>query len=81
MKLKHLLTGLALFIGSYSFAQTESNVLLTIEDQQITVDEFMAIYNKNNVAIESADKKSIEDYLNLALHPKIQRQIVDIFSF
>lgn len=81
MNLKHILTGLALLIGSFSFAQTGGDVLLTIEDQQITVDEFMAIYNKNNVAIESADKKSIEDYLNLYLNFKLKVHEAEVQGF
>lgn len=72
MKIKHLLLGSTLFVSSLMFAQTPDNVVLTIEDQQITVDEFMAIYNKNNVEIESADKKSVEEYLELYLNFKLK---------
>jgi len=61
-------------VSSIGFAQEQSQVLLTIENQEITVEEFMAIYNKNNVEIETADKKSIEDYLNLYLNFKLKVQ-------
>jgi len=81
MKLKHVLASLALLVGSYSFAQNESDVLLTIENQQITVAEFMAIYNKNNVEIETADKKSIEDYLDLYLNFKLKVHEAEVQGF
>ena len=64
MKLNQILTGLALFIGSFGMAQNQTDVLLSIEDEQITVGEFMSIYNKNNVDIESADKKVLKIICN-----------------
>ncbi|UTW65963.1 peptidylprolyl isomerase [bacterium SCSIO 12643] len=72
MNLKHVLTGVALIASSFVVAQNEDDVLLTIEGNDITVSEFMAIYNKNNVEIESADKKSVEDYLDLYLNFKLK---------
>jgi len=72
MNLKHVLTGVALIASSFVVAQNDDDVLLTIEGNDITVSEFMAIYNKNNVEIESADKKSVEDYLDLYLNFKLK---------
>ena len=57
MKLKHILSGVALFTTSLIIAQSQEDVLLNIEDHNITVSEFMDIYNKNNVEIESVDKR------------------------
>lgn len=78
MKLKSVLAALALLVGCVGFAQEQSQVLLTIENQEITVEEFMAIYNKNNVEIETADKKSIEDYLDLYLNFKLKVQEAEV---
>ena len=72
MKLNQILTGIAIVATSISFAQNASDVLLTIEGNNITTSEFMAIYNKNNVEIQSADKKSIEEYLDLYLNFKLK---------
>ncbi len=72
MKLNKILTGIALVATSISFAQNTSEVLLTIEGNDISTSEFMAIYNKNNVEIQSADKKSIEEYLDLYLNFKLK---------
>ena len=72
MKLKHVLTSVALLATSVIFAQAQDDVLLTIEGKDVTVSEFMAIYNKNNVEIESADKKNVEDYMELYLNFKLK---------
>lgn len=71
MKLKHILTGVTILTSGFLFAQ-QNEVLLTIEGDEVTSSEFMAIYNKNNVEIESADKKSIEEYLELYLNFKLK---------
>ena len=71
MNLKHVLTGTALLVSSFLGAQN-SEVLLTIEGDDITASEFMGIYNKNNVEIQSAEKKSIEEYLELYLNFKLK---------
>jgi peptidyl-prolyl cis-trans isomerase SurA len=72
MKLKNVLIGVALITSSFLVAQNQGDVLLTIEGDEITVSEFMAIYNKNNVEIESAEKKNVEDYLDLYLNFKLK---------
>ncbi|MFW6020129.1 MAG: peptidylprolyl isomerase, partial [Bacteroidales bacterium] len=41
---------------------------LEIEDEKITVDEFMRVYKKNNQQDKSMDKKSIEDYMDLFIN-------------
>lgn len=49
-----------------------NKVLLQIGDEKVTVDEFMAVYQKNNVEGEVLDKKSIEDYLQLFINFKLK---------
>lgn len=52
--------------------QTNSDVLLTVEDEKITVDEFLYVYNKNQNLTESIEKKSIEEYLSLFINFKLK---------
>jgi len=81
MKLKHVLAGLAFIASGVLFAQSTEEVLLTIEGNTVSVSEFMAIYNKNNVEIESADKKSVEDYLQLYLNFKLKVHEAEVMGY
>lgn len=65
-----LFTVIALFSSSV-LAQGDK-VLLEIEDEKITVDEFMRVYKKNNQQENSMDKKSIEDYLDLFINFRLK---------
>ncbi len=80
MKFKHILTGFAFFASGVLLAQ-QNEVLLTIEGDEITSSEFMAIYNKNNVEIESADKKSITEYLDLYVNFKLKVHDAEVKGF
>lgn len=53
-------------------AQSGDEALLTIGNEDITVDEFMAVYQKNNVEGEVLDKKSLEEYLDLYINFKLK---------
>lgn len=64
---------LALLVGCFihgAQAQDE-RVLMTIEKDSITVDDFLAIYNKNNTSAV-VDKKSMEEYLDLFINFKLK---------
>ena len=80
MILKQIFTGLAIITSGLLIAQ-ENAVLLTIEGDEITTSEFMAIYQKNNVEIESADKKSIEEYLELYLNFKLKVHEAEVLGY
>ncbi|MBE0639300.1 MAG: peptidylprolyl isomerase [Bacteroidales bacterium] len=55
------------------FAQKDKDpVLLSIGNQNITVSEFMAVYQKNNVEGEVLDRKSLEEYLDLYINFKLK---------
>jgi len=58
----------ALFIFRLLSAQ---EILLTIDDRQITKDEFLRIYNKNS-SITSEDKKSVDEYMELFINYKLK---------
>ncbi|MCD4773391.1 MAG: peptidylprolyl isomerase [Bacteroidales bacterium] len=46
--------------------------LLTIDNEEITVGEFLNVYNKNNVQGDVIDKKSMEDYLDLFINFRLK---------
>lgn len=71
-KLRFLIVGLILLFAGTLTAQN-NQVLLSVADEDITVDEFMYIYNKNNTQRnEKADRKSIEEYLDLYINFKLK---------
>lgn len=58
---------------SFLFAQTFKNkILMTLGDKDVTVNEFMNIYEKNNINTNIIDKKSVEDYLDLYIDFKLK---------
>ena len=61
----------ALFTGIPAMlAPTGSNdpILLRVGDRAITQSDFEAVYRKNNIDMEVADPKSVEDYLELYIN-------------
>jgi peptidyl-prolyl cis-trans isomerase SurA len=52
--------------------RNDDAVLLTIGGQEITVSEFLAVYQKNNVEGEVLDRKSLEDYLELYINFRLK---------
>lgn len=50
----------------------DNRTLVTVGEEEITVDEFMYVYKKNNVQGESMDKKSVEEYLDLYVNFKLK---------
>lgn len=64
-----LLLGVTLNVNSQN---RKNPVLMTIGDQEITVEEFITVYQKNNVEGEVLDKKSLEEYLELYINFKLK---------
>ena len=63
----------ALFSTLNIFGQAKGDeVLLTIEDETVTVDEFMRVYNKNNPVDSMVDRKDLEDYLQLYINFRLK---------
>lgn len=53
-------------VNSFVFAQSKEEVLMTVGNDKVTVDDFLNVYRKNNNKESSIiDKKALEDYLNL----------------
>jgi len=64
-----LFAGLAL--SAYAFSQQKDQVLMKINNKDITRSEFEYIYNKNNSNNE-LDKKSLDEYVNLFVNFKLK---------
>ncbi|MDT8393325.1 MAG: peptidylprolyl isomerase [Bacteroidales bacterium] len=64
---------LAACIQLSAWTQSEDNrVLISIGDEDITVSEFLNVYQKNNVNTDLADKKSMEEYLELYVNFRLK---------
>ena len=61
----------SLLFAASGFAQTDPT-LLTIDGKAITKSEFEAVYKKNNGKDMSAEKKSVNDYLDLFVNFKLK---------
>ena len=75
MKMKAILIFLFLFIGIGLTLKSQVNnddVLLTIAGKNITVGEFMSIYQKNNPKGGSIDKKNLDEYIDLYINFKLK---------
>jgi len=58
-----------------NFAQDQpknTDALITINKEEISVDEFMNVYNKNIQLIEDEDQKGIDNYLELFINYKLK---------
>lgn len=56
-----------------AWTQSEDNrVLISVGDEDISVSEFLNVYQKNNVNTDLADKKSMEEYLQLYINFRLK---------
>lgn len=67
-----ILLKLLFVVVTLSVAQNSQEVLLTIEDEKVTSDEFLRIYNKNNNIENQIDPKTIDEYLELFINFKLK---------
>lgn len=72
-KKSFLLIALSIAIGTNLYAQEKKDaVILTIAGENISKGEFERVFKKNNTKETSADKKSVNDYLNLYINYKLK---------
>lgn len=70
-KLKCIILPLLLF-SAHVFGQAgEDKILMTIQDRQVTLDEFERIYNKNNSST-ALEQQTVEEYLDLFINFKLK---------
>ncbi len=68
MKRKLFNASLTLFFGIFSlsvFSQSVDPVLLQVANEKITKNEFIKVFEKNNIKSEKPDNKALEEYLEL----------------
>ena len=73
VNMKKLLVLLAILMPTLLFAQGwKSKTLMTLGDTKISAEEFMEVYEKNNVKSEVLDKKSVDEYLDMYINFKLK---------
>jgi peptidyl-prolyl cis-trans isomerase SurA len=72
MKKICLLICSVLVVLNLSAQESNDQVLLTINDQKITKEEFQRIYNKNKKNLSTGEITSVEDYLDLFINFKLK---------
>ncbi|MBN2775440.1 MAG: peptidylprolyl isomerase [Prolixibacteraceae bacterium] len=71
--MRRLVSFFVLFSIAFSIAAQKNEVILTIEGQQFTKDEFVRIYKKNNsTLLEDSDKKTPEGYMDLFINFRLK---------
>ncbi|MEN8224185.1 MAG: peptidylprolyl isomerase [Bacteroidota bacterium] len=72
---RHLLYVLfmAVFTTMSVYAQKEdTRTLIRIDEEKVSVSEFLSVYKKNNVDTDLADKKSLNEYLALYINFRLK---------
>lgn len=72
MKRTYFILSICFLLSSYLSAQNNNDILLTIGNESVSRYEFEQIYLKNNQMIADADKKSIDEYLDLFIVYKLK---------
>ena len=60
------------FFFSFSFSQNEKDVLFSVNDSPVYVDEFHRVYNKNIDLIKDSDQRDVQTYLDLFINYKLK---------
>ena len=55
-----------------TFAQNSNRTLLTVGGEQVSVDDFLSIYNKNRQVGEELDPKTLDEYVQLFINFKLK---------
>lgn len=67
------LLALLLFL-TLSYAQKKEDILLTLNDTEITADEFKRVYLKNLELVQDEEQKTVDGYLKLFIDYQIKAQ-------
>jgi peptidyl-prolyl cis-trans isomerase SurA len=69
---KTLLSIALLLVFSFSFAQNNKDVLLTVDGKPVKTSEFIRVYNKNLNLVKDESQKSVDGYLKLFIDYKLK---------
>ncbi len=75
MKQKFFNASLTLVFGIFSlslFSQSADPVLLQVANEKVTKNEFIKVYEKNNIKSEKPDTKALEEYLDLFINFRLK---------
>lgn len=75
MKRKLLNASLTLLFGIFAlsvFSQNSDPLLLQIANEKITKNEFVKVFEKNNIKSEKPDAKALEEYLDLYINFRLK---------
>ena len=72
MKRTYFILTICFLLSSYLSAQNNNDILLTIGNESVSRYEFEQIYLKNNQMIADADKKSVDEYLDMFIVYKLK---------
>lgn len=69
---KYFITFCLITLITFSgWSQNKDATVITIEDEKITVDEFLSVFNKNNPENDNS-KEALEEYLDLYINYKLK---------
>jgi peptidyl-prolyl cis-trans isomerase SurA len=60
------------FSGGLIYAQSTQEPLLDIAGEKISKEEFLKVYQKNNIKGEALDRKAVEEYLDLYINFRLK---------
>src|SRR5690606_32925381 len=72
MKITRIFCFAFLFIACTTLAQKNSEILLTINGQQIGTEEVLSSYNKNLDMVQDEEQKKMDNYLELFIDYKLK---------
>ena len=70
--IKSLLILLSGIFSLSAFSQSADPVLLQVANEKVTKNEFIKVYEKNNIKGEKSDNKALEEYLDLYINFRLK---------
>jgi peptidyl-prolyl cis-trans isomerase SurA len=71
--MKKIICSLVVALLSFNaIAQNNNRTLLTIGNEEVSVDDFLSIYNKNRTVGEDLDPKTLDEYVDLFVKFKLK---------
>ncbi len=72
MSLKKLIPIAFVFLIVQTFAQKKQEVLFTVDNEPVSTEEFLKVFNKNRDIVDDENKKTVEEYLELYVNYKLK---------
>jgi peptidyl-prolyl cis-trans isomerase SurA len=72
MTIKQFCIGFAFLLSAFIHAQTDKQVLFTIDEKPYYTDEFVRVYNKNLDLVKDESQKDLNQYLELFIGYKLK---------